>query len=113
IALTGTPIENRLSDLWSIFDFINPGLLGSSQQFSAFVKRLGERPHNPYGPLRDLVRPYILRRLMPDKTEVKTFCPLSRKQAALYQQAVADLTNQIETADGMRRRGIVLERCSR
>src|SRR5207237_4887477 len=59
IALTGTPIENRLSDLWSIFDFINPGLLGGSQQFSAFVKRLGERPHNPYGPLRDLVRPYI------------------------------------------------------
>ena len=117
IALTGTPIENRLSDLWSIFDFINPGLLGSSQQFSAFVKRLGDRCHNPYGPLRDLVRPYILRRLktdksiiadLPDKAEVKTFCPLSRKQAALYQQAVADLTEQIETADGMRRRGIVL-----
>jgi len=117
IALTGTPIENRLGDLWSIFDFINPGLLGSSQQFSAFVKRLADRSHNPYGPLRDLVRPYILRRLktdksiiadLPDKTEVKTFCPLSRKQAALYQQAVADLTDQIETADGMRRRGIVL-----
>src|SRR5215211_454134 len=97
IALTGTPIENRLGDLWSIFDFINPGLLGSSQQFSAFVKRLSDRSHNPYGPLRDLVRPYILRRLktdksiiadLPDKTEVKTFCPLSRKQAALYQQAV-------------------------
>ena len=57
IALTGTPIENRLGDLWSIFDFINPGLLGSSQQFSAFVKRLGDQSHNPYGPLRDLVRP--------------------------------------------------------
>ena len=97
IALTGTPIENRLGDLWSIFDFINPGLLGSSKEFSSFVKRLADRPHNPYGPLRDLVRPYILRRLktdksiiadLPDKTEVKTFCPLSRKQAALYQQAV-------------------------
>ena len=117
IALTGTPIENRLSDLWSIFDFVNPGLLGSSKQFSTFVKQLAERPHNPYGPLRELVRPYILRRLktdkniiadLPDKTEVKTFCPLSRKQAALYQQAVEDFTRQLADADGMRRRGIVL-----
>ena len=117
IALTGTPIENRLGDLWSIFDFINPGLLGSSKQFSAFVKHLADRPHNPYGPLRDLVRPYILRRLktdksiiadLPDKTEVKTFCPLSRKQAALYQQAVQDLANQLEDVDGIKRRGIVL-----
>ena len=117
IALTGTPIENRLGDLWSIFDFINPGLLGSSKQFSSFVKRLADRPHNPYGPLRDLVRPYILRRLktdksiiadLPDKTEVKTFCPLSRKQAALYQQAVAELASQLEDVDGIKRRGIVL-----
>ena len=117
IALTGTPIENRLSDLWSIFDFINPGLLGSSKEFSSFVKRLADRPQNPYGPLRDLVRPYILRRLktdksiiadLPDKTEVKTFCPLSRKQAALYQQAVGDLAGQLEDVDGIKRRGIVL-----
>jgi SNF2-related domain/SNF2 Helicase protein/Helicase conserved C-terminal domain len=117
IVLTGTPIENRLSDLWSIFDFINPGLLGSSKQFSTFVKRLADRPHNPYGPLRDLVRPYILRRLktdksiiadLPDKTEVKTFCLLSRKQAALYRQAVDELTRQLQDADGMQRRGIVL-----
>ena len=117
IALTGTPIENRLGDLWSIFDFINPGLLGSSKQFSGFVKNLADRPQNPYGPLRDLVRPYILRRLktdksiiadLPDKTEVKTFCPLSRKQAALYQQAVDDLSQQLEQVDGMKRRGLVL-----
>ncbi len=117
IALTGTPIENRLSDLWSIFDFINPGLLGSPKEFSSFVKRLADRPHNPYGPLRELVRPYILRRLktdksiiadLPDKTEVKTFCPLSRKQAALYQQAVTDLAGQLEYSDGIKRRGIVL-----
>jgi non-specific serine/threonine protein kinase len=117
IALTGTPIENRLGDLWSIFDFINPGLLGSSKQFSAFVKHLADRPHNSYGPLRELVRPYILRRLktdksiiadLPDKTEVKTFCPLSRKQAALYQQAVQNLASQLEDVDGIERRGIVL-----
>jgi superfamily II DNA or RNA helicase len=117
IALTGTPIENRLGDLWSIFDFINPGLLGSAKQFSSYVKRLADRPRNPYGPLRQLVNPYILRRLktdrsiiadLPDKTEVKAFCSLSRKQAALYQQAVDDLAGQLEDADGMKRRGIVL-----
>jgi superfamily II DNA or RNA helicase len=117
IALTGTPIENRLSDLWSIFDFINPGLLGSPKQFSSFVKGLADRPHSPYEPLRDLVRPYILRRLktdrsviadLPDKTEMKAFCSLSRKQAALYQQAVQELARQLEDADGMQRRGLVL-----
>ncbi len=117
IALTGTPIENRLGDLWSIFDFINPGLLGSSKQFSSFAKGLAERPHNPYGPLRELVRPYILRRLktdksiiadLPDKTEMNVFCPLSRKQAALYQQAVEELKRQLDDVDGMQRRGIVL-----
>jgi non-specific serine/threonine protein kinase len=117
IALTGTPIENRLGDLWSIFDFINPGLLGSSKQFSSFVKNLAARPHNPYGPLRELVRPYILRRLktdksiiadLPDKTEVKAFCLLSRKQAALYQQAVKELAGKIADLDGIERRGVVL-----
>jgi superfamily II DNA or RNA helicase len=117
IALTGTPIENRLGDLWSIFDFVNPGLLGSAKQFSAFVKRLADRPHNPYGPLRDLVRPYILRRLktdksiiadLPDKTEVTAFCLLSRKQAALYQQAVEEFGDRLKTAEGIERKGAVL-----
>jgi non-specific serine/threonine protein kinase len=91
--------------------------LGSSTQFSSFVKRLADRPHSPYGPLRDLVRPYILRRLktdksviadLPDKTEVNAFCSLSRKQAALYQQAVEELARRLEDVDGMQRRGIVL-----
>jgi non-specific serine/threonine protein kinase len=116
-ALTGTPVENRIGDLWSIFDFINPGLLGSSKEFSNFVKRLEGRPHNPYAPLRELVRPYILRRLktdktviadLPDKTEVKAFCQLSRKQAALYKQAVEELTEALDGADGIRRKGLVL-----
>jgi len=116
-ALTGTPIENRLGDLWSIFDFINPGLLGSATQFTGFTKRLADRPHNPYAPLRELVRPYILRRLktdkavisdLPDKTELKAFCQLSRKQTALYQEAVDELAAQLKKADGIHRKGLVL-----
>jgi len=116
-ALTGTPVENRIGDLWSIFDFMNPGLLGTSKEFSNFVKRLEGRTHNPYAPLRELVRPYILRRLktdktviadLPDKTEVKAFCQLSRKQAALYKQAVEELAEALDGADGIRRKGLVL-----
>jgi non-specific serine/threonine protein kinase len=90
IALTGTPLENHLGDLWSIFDFINPGLLGNAKEFGRYAKALTERPHNPYGPLRDLVRPYILRRMktdkaviadLPDKTEVRSFCPLKQQSS--------------------------------
>jgi non-specific serine/threonine protein kinase len=117
IAMTGTPIENRLGDLWSIFDFINPGLLGSAKQFTALTTRLSERPHNAYGPLRELVRPYILRRMktdrtviadLPDKTEVNAYCLLSRTQAALYEQAVHDLRDRLAVAEGIERRGLVL-----
>ena len=116
-ALTGTPIENRLGDLWSIFDFLNAGLLGSAKEFTSFTKRLAALPHNPYRPLRELVRPYILRRLktdktviadLPDKTEVKAFCQLSRKQAALYQQAVEELERRLKKVEGIERKGQVL-----
>jgi superfamily II DNA or RNA helicase len=117
IALTGTPVENRLGDLWSIFDFINPGLLGSAKEFSRYTKNLADRESNPYGPLRELVRPYILRRMktdksiiadLPDKTELKAYCGLSRKQAALYEQAVQDLEARLADSDGIERRGVVL-----
>jgi non-specific serine/threonine protein kinase len=115
IALTGTPVENRLSDLWPIFDFTNPGLLGSDKVFSKFAKQLAQAEH--FGPLRALVQPYILRRLktdkrviddLPDKTELKAWCHLSPAQAALYQRAVQDLTTALENADDIGRKGVVL-----
>src|SRR5688572_8769357 len=118
IALTGTPVENRLGDLWSIYDFLDPGLLGSARDFSAFAKRLAERKDESYAPLRRLVQPYLLRRLktdrsvvadLPDKTEVKAFCLLSGPQAALYQKTVDELERALAgLTQGIERRGLVL-----
>ena len=117
IALTGTPVENRLTDLWSIFDFICPGLLGSVKTFGDFVKRLEGQDTNQYGALRKLVSPYIMRRLktdksiisdLPDKIEVQAFCNLTKKQAVLYEQSVDELKQALEEKDGIARRGAVL-----
>ena len=114
IALTGTPVENRLSDLWSIFDFTHPGLLGSERAFAEFSKRLAGSGH--YGPLRTLVAPYMLRRLktdkriindLPDKTEVAAWCALSASQAAHYQTAVEELAQSLDSAQGIDRKGLV------
>ena len=117
VAMTGTPIENRLADLWSIFDFLCPGLLGSQEKFKKFAKNLEARTQNRYAPLRWLVQPYILRRLktdkrviadLPEKTEVRAFCGLSKQQAVLYAKLVQELADSLEGLDGMQRRGLVL-----
>ncbi|NLX90171.1 MAG: DEAD/DEAH box helicase [Firmicutes bacterium] len=117
IALTGTPIENRLSDLWSLFDFLNAGLLGTSKEFSAFTKRLKENGGD-YGKLRAVVSPFILRRLktdktiipdLPDKLEVKAYANLTKKQAVLYNGVVKELEHKLETgAEGIERKGLIL-----
>ena len=117
LALTGTPVENRLGDLWSLFDFLNPGLLGNAKEFQRAAKSMARDRKQGYAPLRRLLRPYILRRLktdrsiiadLPDKTEVTAFCALSRKQAALYERAVAEMQAALEEEDGIKRRGVVL-----
>jgi SNF2 family DNA or RNA helicase len=116
-ALTGTPVENHLGDLWSLFDFINPGLLGTQKQFSDFAKNLREQQGGHYAPLRRLVAPYILRRLktdktiisdLPDKTEMKVFCGLTTAQAKLYRQLATQLEKELESSEGIQRRGLVL-----
>ena len=116
-ALTGTPVENRASDLWSIFDFLNPGLLGSAAAFTQFIRAREKAEQPDFAPLRALTRPYILRRLktdkrvisdLPDKTEVRAWCSLTKTQAALYQKAVSELAEGLEQADGIQRKGLVL-----
>jgi non-specific serine/threonine protein kinase len=117
-ALTGTPVENHLGDLWALFDFCCPGLLGTAAGFKKYVKQLGERQRaDAYAPLRRLVGPYILRRMktdpavvpdLPDKIEMRTECSLVKQQAVLYAHVVEDLQKKLENAEGIARKGLVL-----
>jgi len=118
IALTGTPVENRPGDLWSLFDFLNPGLLGGSGAFADVVKRCA-KSNEGFAPLRRLVKPYILRRMktdksiitdLPDKIETKAFCGLTKRQATIYAKLVDQLAKMLadKEMEPIKRQGLVL-----
>ncbi len=119
IALTGTPVENRLQELWSILEFLNPGYLGPrnffQRRFAIPIEKYGDR--ESLQTLRSLVRPFILRRLktdksiiqdLPEKQETTVFCGLATEQATLYQQIVETSITELESAEGIQRRGMIL-----
>lgn len=116
IAMTGTPIENDLTNLWSLFDFLNKGLLGSSAEFKKFSKGLSQHPEG-YARLKNMIAPFMLRRVktdksiisdLPDKIEQIDYVTISKKQKVLYRKYVTELAKKLDSAEGMERRGLVL-----
>ena len=119
VAMTGTPVENRLSELWSIMDFLNPGYLGTFAEFRKNFAIPIERFHNGERAekLRKLIQPFLLRRLktdpkiirdLPEKMEMRVLCNLTREQATLYEAVVKDMVEKIERSEGIERKGIIL-----
>jgi SNF2 family DNA or RNA helicase len=124
VALTGTPVENHVGDLWSIMEFLNPGFLGNQAEFKRtfFVPIQANRDPDAARRLQRLTGPFILRRLktdktiiadLPDKLEMKVFCTLTKEQASLYAAVVGDTMQEIEEATGIHRKGLVLATLSK
>ncbi|MGG1659822.1 DEAD/DEAH box helicase [Brevibacillus sp. NRS-1366] len=124
IALTGTPIENRLSELWSIFDFLNPGYLGSLSEFSQRFVLPIERDQDQalITQVQRLIQPFLLRRVktdpsiqldLPEKSEGKEYVPLTAEQGALYETAIQDMFDRMDNASPMERRGLILTTLTR
>ena len=120
IALTGTPVENHVGDLWSIMQFLNPGLVGSQAEFKRnyFRPIQTDRDGAAAARLQKATGPFILRRLktdrsiiddLPDKNETKQYCNLTREQATLYQAVLREAETRLESAEGMKRRGSILD----
>jgi SNF2 family DNA or RNA helicase len=124
IALTGTPVENNVGDLWSIMEFLNPGFLGNQAEFKRkfFVPIQAERDPAAVERLKRITGPFILRRLktdrsiiadLPDKMEMKVFCPLTKEQASLYAAVVKDTEEALTSSVGIQRKGLVLATLSK
>lgn len=116
IAMTGTPIENKLGDLWSLFDFMNQGLLGTPKEFKAFTKGLKDSPDG-YSRLRKMIQPFLLRRMktdpkiisdLPEKLEINAYTSLTKKQEVLYKKLLKDIEEKLQTTEGIDRKGLVL-----
>ncbi|NET36752.1 MAG: DEAD/DEAH box helicase, partial [Cyanothece sp. SIO1E1] len=119
LALTGTPVENRLLDLWSIFNFLNPGYLGKEAQFRKGFEIPIQKNNDPVrsATLKKLVEPFILRRVktdqsiikdLPDKVEQKLYCNLTKEQASLYEATIKDVEEKLQSAEGIQRKGLIL-----
>jgi len=119
IALTGTPVENHVGDLWSIMEFLNPGFLGTQAGFKRnfFIPIQAQHDPDAADRLKKITGPFILRRLktdktiisdLPEKVEMKVFCPLTREQASLYAAVIKDLEKNLHAAEGIQRKGMIL-----